>query len=65
MTMAGAESPQRPSRVRIRMAATAAEITERDAPAIALGAAAEDVLAQLDEQDVPALPVVADRVVEG
>jgi CBS domain-containing protein len=65
MTMAGPEFPHRPSRVRIRMAATVTEITERDAPTIALDATVEDVIAQFNKQDVPALPVVDDGVVEG
>ena len=46
------------------MAATVAEITERDAPTIALDATVEDVIAQFNKQDVPALPVVDDGVVE-
>ena len=39
-------------------ATTVAEIMERDAPSIALGATVEEVVAQFKEQDVPALPVV-------
>jgi CBS domain-containing protein len=37
---------------------TVAEIMERDAPAVAMDATVEDVIAQFKEQDVPALPVV-------
>jgi CBS domain-containing protein len=42
------------------MAATVGDIMERDAPAVALGAGVEEVIALFKEQDVPALPVVND-----
>jgi CBS domain-containing protein len=40
------------------MAATVGDIMERDAPAVALDAGVEEVIALFKEQDVPALPVV-------
>jgi CBS domain-containing protein len=39
-------------------ATTVADIMERDALSIALDATVEDVVAQFEEQDVPALAVV-------
>jgi CBS domain-containing protein len=40
------------------MAATVAEIMDRDAPTVALDAGVEEVVGLFKEQDVPALPVV-------